>query len=444
MEALIIAAGLGSRMSRLFSPKPLTPIYGLRLIERIILTGKMAGIRDFKIVVGYKADKIKAVLGDGAKYGVRIRFIDNPEWQKGNGISVLKAKDEMHGKFLLLMSDHLFDREMLKKLATVEVEEDHCLLCVDKNLSGDHFELDDVTKVYYEDDKIRKIDKDLQDFNGIDTGVFLCTPAIFEALEQSVNAGQYSLSAGNQVLAEQGKLGMVDTTGSFWVDVDDEVALQRAKKQLVQQLFKPTDGPISRNFNRRLSTRLSTFLAGFNISPNSLTLASFGLSIVAAILFYLGGYVQILLAGVIAQLSSILDGCDGEVARLKFKFSAFGEWLDKVLDRYSDGLIILGITHALWLSNANDLVWLAGFFALTGSFINSYTAGIYDNLLRNNLLRTASLRIGRDVRLFIILLGALANQLLVTLAVLAAITNFEAIRRLFILKNAYKVETANL
>ncbi|MFQ5630127.1 MAG: hypothetical protein ACE5I1_15270 [bacterium] len=50
-------------------------------------------------MVGYKVEKIKALLGDGTKYGVRIRFIDNPEWQKGNGVSVLKAKDQMHGKF---------------------------------------------------------------------------------------------------------------------------------------------------------------------------------------------------------------------------------------------------------------------------------------------------------------------------------------------------------
>jgi len=52
MEAAIIAAGKGSRLSGFFSPKPLAPIFGLRLIERIILAGKHAGIQDFKIVVG--------------------------------------------------------------------------------------------------------------------------------------------------------------------------------------------------------------------------------------------------------------------------------------------------------------------------------------------------------------------------------------------------------
>lgn len=131
MQALVIAAGRGNRLSNYFSPKPLTPILGLHLLERIILGAKLAGIRDFKIVVGYKADKIKREIGDGQKYGVRIEYIFNPEWRRGNGVSGLKAKDYMQEKFLLLMGDHLFDEAILKRLLQTELEEDHCTLCVD-------------------------------------------------------------------------------------------------------------------------------------------------------------------------------------------------------------------------------------------------------------------------------------------------------------------------
>ena len=442
MEAVIIAAGNGSRLSRYFSPKPLTPIYGLRLIERIILAGKRAGLKDFKIVVGYKASRIKRELGTGAKYGVRITYIDNPEWEKGNGVSVLKAKGHVGNRFLLLMSDHLFDESILKKLLNAEVQDGECLLCVDKNLQGEHFALDDVTKVSMEGEHVQQIDKSLKEFNAIDTGIFLCTPAIFDALEESTRRGQYSLSAGNQILAQRGKLRTLDVTGCFWIDVDDVSALKKAQQVLIQQLFKPTDGPISRNVNRRLSTRISAFLARYNVSPNSLTVASFVLALLSAGLFWLGGYASILAAGVMAQLSSILDGCDGEIARLKFRFSKFGEWLDKVLDRYADGLIVLGITQALWRSTANEYVWLLGFFALTGTFMNSYTAGFYDLLMRRGLVRHASLRMGRDVRMFAIFLGALLHQLLATLVLLAIITNLESVRRLFLLKDLYAVEEA--
>jgi 1L-myo-inositol 1-phosphate cytidylyltransferase / CDP-L-myo-inositol myo-inositolphosphotransferase len=439
MEAVIIAAGKGSRMSRLFSPKPLTPLLGLRLIERILLVGKLAGINDFNIVVGYKAAVIKKVIGDGRKYGVRIKYIENPEWEKGNGVSVLKAKNHVTGKFLLLMSDHLFDVQILERLVTAYVKPGQCVLCVDRNLSQDHSNIEDATKVYCEDGYVKQIDKALKNFNAIDTGLFLCTPAIFNALKQSVKNGQYSLSAGNQILAEQGKLVALDITGSFWIDVNDEAALQKAKQSLLQQLCKPTDGLISRHVNRRLSIKISAYLAQYNVSPNLITLASFTLALLSGIFFFFGGYQNIIIGGIMAQLSSILDGCDGEIARLKFRCSDFGKWLDRVLDRYSDGFIILGMTHALWLSTKNEYVWLIGFLALTGTYLNSYTAIIYDDLLNKKIINNA-FRIGRDVRLFIIFVGSLFNQVFLVMIILSIITNTESIRRLFILKKFTEFE----
>ncbi|HKG53083.1 MAG TPA: DUF4202 family protein [Anaerolineales bacterium] len=439
MEAVIIAAGEGNRMSPLFSPKPLTPLLGLGLIERILFVAKLAGVNDFKIVVGYKAAVIKQAIGDGRKYGVRIKYIENPEWEKGNGVSVLKAKNHVNGKFLLLMSDHLFDEQIIARLVTTNVKPGHCILCVDRTLSRDQSTMEDATKVYCENDYVKEIGKLLKNFNAVDTGLFLCTPAIFDALEQSVKNGQYSLSAGNQILAEQGKLDTLDVTGSFWIDVDDEAALQKAKQSIIQQLFKPTDGPVSRHINRRLSVKISAYLAQYDVSPNLITLASFILAVLSGIFFFFGGYQNILVGGILAQLSSILDGCDGEIARLKFKGSDFGKWLDRVLDRYADGFIILGMTHALWLSTNNEYIWLLGFLALIGTSLNSYTAGIYDDLINKKIINN-TFRIGRDLRLFIIFVGSLFNQVFLVMIILSILTNSESIRRLFILKKFAEVE----
>ncbi len=443
MEAVIIAAGQGSRLREVYSPKPLTPIFGLKLLERIILTGKNAGIRHFKIVVGYQAEKIISAIGDGTKYDVRIEYIHNPRWELGNGVSVLQAEGHVKDRFLLLMSDHIFDETMLKRLIRHGVEDDHCILCVDRNLKADYFALDDVTRVFTHGETISNIGKSLTQYNAIDTGVFLCRPVIFQALRKSTARGEYSLAAGNRILASEGKLHALDVTGHFWVDVDNREALQKAQHILIRQLFKPTDGPISRTINRRLSTWISARLAKYNISPNTITLVSFGLAICSAFLFALGGYIQVLLAGIMAQLSSVLDGCDGEIARLKLKFSTFGEWLDLILDRYADGFIIMGITISLWQTYQNVFIWIIGFATLTGTFMNSYTATIHDELLRQYDTHTPSLRLGRDVRLFIIFLGALCNELLLTLLVLLVVTNFGALRRLYSLKHVYQIDTTD-
>ena len=433
MEAVIIAAGKGNRINRLFSPKPLTPLLGLRLIERVLLIGKLAGITDFHIVVGYKGDAIQQAIGDGRSYGTRIKYIENAEWEKGNGVSALKAKNHVNGRFILLMSDHLFDEKILERLRTAYVQPGNCVLCVDRNLSGNPSLIQDATKVYCEGGYVKHIHKSLKHFNAVDTGVFLCTPAIFDALEQSVRNGQYSLSAGIQLLADQGKLSILDVTGSFWIDVDDESALQKAKQSLIGQLFKQTDGPVARYLNRRISTKISTYLAQYSVSPNLVTFVSFSLAILSGLFFFFGGYENILTGGILAQLSSILDGCDGEIARLKFRSSDFGKWLDRVLDRYSDGLIILGMTHALWLSTKNEYVWLLGFVALIGAYLNSYTAEIQDDLIRKRFTNT-TFRMGRDVRLFIVFVGSLFNQVFLVMIILSLITNAESVRRLFLLR----------
>ena len=141
-----------------------------------------------------------------------------------------------------------------------------------------------------------------------------------------------------------------------------------------------------------------------------------------------------------AQLSSILDGCDGEIARLKFKQSRFGGYLDRFLDRYADGLIILGITSACFRSTGANWVLLLGFFALMGSFMNSYTALQYDEfLISKAFINKRPFRMGRDIRLFIVFIGAVLNQLIAVLLILAIVTNVESLRRLFVFRHEHQL-----
>jgi CDP-L-myo-inositol myo-inositolphosphotransferase len=391
-------------------------------------------------VVGYKSDQIMKKIGSGDRYGVHVDYIFNPEWEKGNGVSVYKSKAFFKENFILLMADHLFDDSILRKLQQVEPESDCCILCVDRRLNSDHFSIDDVTKVWAENNEVKEIGKGLDRFNAIDTGIFLCSPVIFNALEESISKGKYSLSAANQILSNRGKLKTYDIGDNFWIDVDDRETLQKAKKILLKQLKKPTDGPISKSLNRKISVMISSKLSRLNINPNHLTLISFFLAALSGLFFFLGGYPKIVIGGVLAQLSSILDGCDGEIARLKFKQSKFGGYLDRVLDRYADSLIILGMTFACFRTIEASWVLLVGFLALTGSFMISYTAMQYDKLLISKaFINKRNLRVGRDIRLFIVFIGAVLNQLFITLIILAIVSNVECIRRLFVLRHEYKL-----
>ena len=434
MKALIIAAGRGKRLKELTKDKPkaLINLLGLSLIERIILAAKKAGINEFFIVVGYLGEKIKAKLGNGEKYAVKIEYIENDEWTKGNGVSVLKAKEFLKENFILLMSDHIFEAEVLKKLKEVKLEDYGCVLCVDRNPKS-YIDLEDATKVKVEKDKIIAIGKDLKDYNAIDCGIFLCSPLIFEALEESIKAGDESLSGGVKILAKREKALAFDIGDSFWIDLDTKESCRKAEELLLKKLIKPTDGPVARLINRPISTRLSKLLVNINVKPNFITLISFFLAVFSAFLFSLGNYLSTALGGILAQIASIIDGCDGEIARLKFQESSYGAWLDSCLDRYADALIIFGMSYGYWLLNADARVWFLCFAAMIGSFMNSYTADKYDTIFKT-VKPKKWLRLGRDVRMFLIMLGSILNQILLTLFVLGVITNLESIRRLIVLR----------
>jgi len=362
----------------------------------------------------------------------------NDDWDKENGLSVLKARDVMNEPFLLLMADHLFDPALVRPLTTLTLGDGEIALGVDVNISNPLVDLEDVTRVNVEDDgpmerkKIRNIGKGLADFNGFDTGIFLCSPAIFTALERSKEKnGDTTLSGAVRILGAEGCATAIQIDG-FWIDVDDPAALKKAETVLLDRLRdKPTDGPVARYLNRPISVRISRQLVKYNVTPNQISLFSFLCSVLGAGLFALGGYVALLLGGVLAQFASIIDGCDGEVARLKYQSSDFGGWFDAVLDRYADAFLLFGLTWHLLAVEASGWVLFAGFMAVIGSFMLSYTADKYDNLMRDRVRAGSKggLRMGRDVRVFLIFLGAAANLVLPVLVVIAVVMNVETVRR---------------
>lgn len=237
MKGLIIAAGQGTRIKDKGDIKPLIPLLDVVLIERVIRTANKGGISSFFVVTGYKHEELCANLQDiSDRTGIQIDTIYNGEWQLENGLSVLKAKPYLNERFVLTMSDHMFDTSIIKHLLSavpLTSPDESTFLCVDRNLLNPYVDMDDVTKVREENNHILDIGKNISDFNCFDTGIFSCTPALFEAIERSSKEyGDKSLSGGLRVLGESQKAKIFDVTGSFWIDVDNEDMYSRAESFL--------------------------------------------------------------------------------------------------------------------------------------------------------------------------------------------------------------------
>jgi 1L-myo-inositol 1-phosphate cytidylyltransferase len=233
MKGLIVAAGQGVRLRAKGDLKPLIPIKGRPLIERVIDCASSSGIEEFFVVSGYRGDELRTALNSFAELrSIRITHVVNRNWNRANGHSVLIAKQFLGEPFVLMMCDHLLDPDIIRSLINAPRRPGTVTLAVDFNLDNPLNDPEDVTRVKSQDGRIQRIGKVLRDFDAIDTGVFLCTPIIFEALEASQAQGDDSISGAMNVLAAWKKAHIFDIGDRLWVDVDDPAAYEKAERLL--------------------------------------------------------------------------------------------------------------------------------------------------------------------------------------------------------------------
>jgi choline kinase/phosphatidylglycerophosphate synthase len=372
MKAVILAAGFGSRMKSKV-PKPLVRVFGLPLIEH-----KIRKLKGFEIGVVYHrkevADYVKSKFPE-------VTLIYNPHPERENGYSLYCAKDFVGNEnFVLLMADHYYSDEFYRKLK--EVKEGNVLF-----VSPFSHNPQESTKVKVQDGKIIKIGKNLESYDFFDTGFFVLSPEVFSAAENLLERENFSLSDLMQNLADEGKLFFKKVNGN-WIDVDEPEEVKIAENIIKNDLKKETDGPISKLLNRKLSTLITPYLLKFDfLTPNVVTVLTTALGFLSAFLFLEKNYV---LGGILTQITSVLDGCDGEIARVKNLKSKFGGALDSVLDRYVDVFIVFCLFLSLPFSKLNAFAF---FLSVTGSILVSYVS---------HLTGKRPYFTTRDVRLFIV------------------------------------------
>ncbi len=232
---IILAAGFGSRLAGTDDEtdlKPLTPVNGTPLIYRTIRSLEIAGCTNVVVVLGYGFNQIKEDILESYTGNLPVDFARNDQYDLSNGISVLAAEPFIEGNFILTMADHILSEEMMLIANEHRPPENGATLLVDYKVD-EIFDIDDATKVYSENDQIVAIGKKINEYNCIDTGVFVCTPRLLEEIKKVYkNQGDASLSDGVQALADEHKMHTLDIGDAFWQDVDTPEMLEYAEKML--------------------------------------------------------------------------------------------------------------------------------------------------------------------------------------------------------------------
>lgn len=199
-------------------------------------------------------------------------------------------------------------------------------------------------------------------------------------------------TAGFSTLSDATLVGPVEVRKSpkWQVEVRDNSSAKDAEDRLWNSCRKDVDGIVSRLLNRSMSLAISRRIAPTKIHPNHISIVTFSLGIIAAIFAATGGYLGFLLAGIAYQTNSVVDGVDGELARVKYEFSLLGEWLDTLSDDFKDVAFYAGLGIGAWRTvpfpgeidalGPQAWLWLGG-IAVAGKLVSM--AAYYTWLLAN-------------------------------------------------------------
>jgi len=203
---------------------------------------------------------------------------------------------------------------------------------------------------------LKKID-DVAVFLGIELGEFVkLNPGLQKRLKQAkveIFDPFGSLEDAERVRSLPGNLVCPSLFLRHWIETDlplekyamkspyifcfciDLESIREAKRLLFKDSKKDTDGWVSKRINALISIPISRFLSRFSMHPNWITLLNIPFALLGPWLFVKETYLSGAIAGMIFQLGSILDGCDGEIARVKLQVSKFGGWFDTTVDNLS-------------------------------------------------------------------------------------------------------------
>ena len=221
MQAIILAAGQGTRLRSVSASKPLTCVAGRPLILRILDNLAVAGISRPLVITGYRGDDVAAaVTGWGAE------TLQNSDWAQPNGVSVLCAAPRLEAQALLVMADHLASPGLYAAVAAAGRPDAGLVLGIDRRLGHPWADEADVTRVATRQGRIVAIGKQLATYDAHDCGVFCITPELTRALALLPSPG---LSDGVRTLAARGRAQTVDISAYDWIDIDDPRALALAE-----------------------------------------------------------------------------------------------------------------------------------------------------------------------------------------------------------------------
>ncbi len=306
-------------------------VAGVPIIVRGVMTLAQAGFTHLTLIIaGTQREKIVNFL---ARYEDRklpeIEIVEYDEPYRVSPEVVRRAASSMEGRALIINANLLFEKDLIETVRSVKARADEIVVCRE----GVHpLPIMEIPRSSWEG---------LAEFTSVKArSIESCLKHILENAPQAV---AQKPAAVNTFLVRRRRDRAV------------------AEKFLTEAIRHSTGGPVAKYINKRFSLPASILLSKMWASPNVITAINIVIGVFSGVFAADGHrYDVILLGAVLFQIASIVDGCDGEVAKLTFRSSKFGQYIDSLSDNLSLGSFMTGLIAGYWRSTHNPTAFYVG------------------------------------------------------------------------------------
>ncbi len=398
VKGVILASGLARRMGGI--PKGLIRVGGREILYRNVHLLRNRGIGDFIIVANRWNEKAyREFMEKHFSGSIRWEIVLNDAPHRENGYSLHLVQPYVDGPFALTMADHVYSAGFISR--AFELYRGTPAAVVDRNPL--YIDIQEATKVKCRGNRVAAVGKGLEEYDGADTGLFFLNTDVFRITESLLMQEVIPLAK----VMEEYHPECLEVSAEVWMDVDTPQEIRKATWLLIRDATKGKgDGWISRHINRPIS-HLITYATVEHLTPNAASLISFigGIIAAATAVFHPPA------GAVLYQIHSILDGVDGEIARVRLMESRAGGWMDSILDRVVDFLFLLALSLHLKPS-AHTMLWVmaAVFGTLMVSYVSERFRGAYCRDPYGIIPPLSWIPGKRDERIFLIMILVLAGR----------------------------------
>lgn len=307
-QALIVVSGCesGSKLVK-NRPLPLRKLLGMPVLERIIRLAREAGMESVVVAVGDDADQVVPFL-TSRDFGLPVSWVKRAATQSETFLNAKTVLGE--APVVVLQADTVIDSAAIRAFAAEGVAVGEINVAVSPEQAT-------------------------------------APGAASRRVDGATEIGMTAYASLSDVDSLRRKTWAIPSS-SYWQTLSDAASFRTAEKKLLNSCRKPTDGWVSRNINRYISLWLTRWLMKTSLSANSVTGLISIVGALSGVVVASGTYWSFFIGTFLFNLASVLDGCDGEVARLRFSSSKLGQWLDTASDNSTYIIYFIGLMIGIY------------------------------------------------------------------------------------------------